>query len=957
MASAQPPAESGDKSKNKRTVFVRNIDFTVDKSALQASFEKYGPVANCFVVGQPGQRHQGYGFVQFKKFEAAEQAAKALNGSQLGKRSLQVELANRRETLEDRKRKRDESKAAPTGRSKSQKQSASNTQRQQSVPSEASAADTAQQARKDRIRAVALGGFDDASKEEVLQFARSLPGAKEVVDPISEGEIAHRKLRQDGCSGDVVYVIFASVKEAREAVPKLHRLVMPTASSSTEPKNRAKKARPAATTADAVQKAPLWARQVVGEGAYVKRWRIIIRNLPFQVRKEALLSSLEPAGFVWELHIPTSPDGKGKGFAFASFTSYADALRCVQLANQQVVSGRKVAVDWAVPTKEFAASQPKKAVPDEALVSPLPDEDVTDGKDATKFQPDAEEELPATSAPLDLAGERQRASGIIASLLNDIPAEEKDPPDAKRGRIAELAPPTAKQSQPKQDAPQAASTDFPSAARPEAKREENAAAGSVRAGQPLRLGQRPSQEVSLARTVFVRGLPVDGDRYQLQRALEVYGPLIACRVVKDKQTQKPNGQAFVEFASAPAAQAAANASALARDGQGHGIKVAGLALAVAMAVGKDDARSIAMKGVVDKHKDKRNLYLAQEGRIDEASAAWKGMTPKAQDIRRRINEDKDLKLRSPNFVVSRTRLCLHNLPVTLDEAALRQHVTTAVRERATKAHPEYKQVKILKKAAKSGKTSGPSRGVAFVEFASHDHAMAALRQMNNNPNIFGAADTPIVEFAVDSLKALQKQEARAQRVQASKSRSGGMRPAAQEQPVPSKGNQAQKPGSKGQPTVQAPSAESDRASKPKRQRPDRSGRKRKAVPPDAQARPSHSLPTGNAQPTEKPHKRQKGSVSGAPSKKPPALNMTAPSQLQQHHNSPHAKQVKPVASRLPSSKSLRGPKVTAPMRPGGRKKQREATDSVDKLKDAYLQKYFKTPAATAPQAALKKWFE
>lgn len=28
--------------------------------------------------------------------------------------------------------------------------------------------------------------------------------------------------------------------------------------------------------------------------------------------------------------------GKGKGFAFASFTSYADALRCVQLANQQV---------------------------------------------------------------------------------------------------------------------------------------------------------------------------------------------------------------------------------------------------------------------------------------------------------------------------------------------------------------------------------------------------------------------------------------------------------------------------------------------------------------------------------------------------------------------------------------------------------------------------------------------
>lgn len=44
------------------------------------------------------------------------------------------------------------------------------------------------------------------------------------------------------------------------------------------------------------------------------------------------------------------------------------------------------------------------------------------------------------------------------------------------------------------------------------------------------------------------------------------GDLKLCgrRVVKDKQTQQPNGQAFVEFASAPAAQAAAAASAQAK---------------------------------------------------------------------------------------------------------------------------------------------------------------------------------------------------------------------------------------------------------------------------------------------------------------------------------------------------------------------------------------------------------
>ena len=36
----------------------------------------------------------------------------------------------------------------------------------------------------------------------------------------------------------------------------------------------------------------------------------------------------------------------------------------------QVVSGRKVAVDWAVPTKQFAASQPKKAGPGLFLLVP-----------------------------------------------------------------------------------------------------------------------------------------------------------------------------------------------------------------------------------------------------------------------------------------------------------------------------------------------------------------------------------------------------------------------------------------------------------------------------------------------------------------------------------------------------------------------------------------------------------
>ena len=42
--------------------------------------------------------------------------------------------------------------------------------------------------------------------------------------------------------------------------------------------------------------------------------------------------------------------------------------------------------------------------------------------------------------------------------------------------------------------------------------------------------------------------------------------------------------------------------------------------------------------------------------------------------------------------------------------------------------------------------------MGFVEFAEHDHAVAALRQLNNNPKPFGPARRPIVEFSVENVK-------------------------------------------------------------------------------------------------------------------------------------------------------------------------------------------------------------
>ncbi len=42
------------------------------------------------------------------------------------------------------------------------------------------------------------------------------------------------------------------------------------------------------------------------------------------------------------------------------------------------------------------------------------------------------------------------------------------------------------------------------------------------------------------------------------------------------------------------------------------------------------------------------------------------------------------------------------------------------------------------KKPQKGQVMGQSLGYGFVEFQKHEHALSALRYLNNNPNIFGS---------------------------------------------------------------------------------------------------------------------------------------------------------------------------------------------------------------------------
>ncbi len=64
--------------------------------------------------------------------------------------------------------------------------------------------------------------------------------------------------------------------------------------------------------------------------------------------------------------------------------------------------------------------------------------------------------------------------------------------------------------------------------------------------------------------------------------------------------------------------------------------------------------------------------------------------------RKRAAEEKNTKLRSPNFIISRTRLSVRNIPPDYTEGQLRRMFTAAVKERATKENPRIVTVRPIR---------------------------------------------------------------------------------------------------------------------------------------------------------------------------------------------------------------------------------------------------------------------
>lgn len=188
------------------------------------------------------------------------------------------------------------------------------------------------------------------------------------------------------------------------------------------------------------------------------------------------------------------------------------------------------------------------------------------------------------------------------------------------------------------------------------------------------------------------------------------------------------------------------------------------------AIDKKTAHEIAEKKSGVK-KDTRNLYLAKEGgkvileRLTKVilpdTPAAQGVSQEDMEKRRRSRLETKQKLRNVNFFVNPLRLSIRNFPSSWDDKQLLK-----LFKEASGSPKSVIKAKFLRERSEDRKNRmGSSKGIGFVEFTERSNALAALRHVNNNPDILGAKRRPIVEFTIEDARKIHKHQLRLEGMQ------------------------------------------------------------------------------------------------------------------------------------------------------------------------------------------------
>ncbi|XP_069485659.1 RNA-binding protein 28 [Ambystoma mexicanum] len=569
------------------------------------------------------------------------------------------------------------------------------------------------------------------------------------VGPVKQCFVVREK-GSETCRG-FGYVTFSMLEDAQRALKEIQtydNIKIHVSVAKRKPRDKEKRKESQA----AIVKVPKPSGVKVAD----KKARLIIRNLSFKCSEDDLKEIFGKFGAVLEVNIPTKPDGKMRGFAFVQFKNMLEAGKAVKGMNMKEIKGRTVAVDWAVAKDKYKATQvasttegqdtasvdasieeqteemeEEEEQKEEEQKEEEDEEEDEDEDDNINIASDDEAEKVVTKATI----KAKKKSGKKAALSDPVSSEEDDDGEPEKSE---------------EDSDEDGMEESDDGSSEEKKKGKKKKSKKKKSDLPSDVGE--------GRTLFVRNLSFDTEEDTLGELLERFGHLKYVRIVLHPDTEHSKGCAFAQFMDKESAEKCMEA---ARDeSQSGGLKLDGRKLMVDLAVSREEAKKLQDKKV-KKATGTRNLYLAREGMIRAGTKAAEGLSAADLDKRARFEDLKRQKLKDQNIFVSKTRLCVHNIPKSVDDKRLRTLFVEAAGGGKRVRLKECRVMRDLKGLA--GNAKGQSLGYAFVEFQDHVHALAALRHVNNNPELFGPKKRPIVEFSLEDLRKLKIKEMRTQR--------------------------------------------------------------------------------------------------------------------------------------------------------------------------------------------------
>ncbi|XP_023241758.1 RNA-binding protein 28-like [Centruroides sculpturatus] len=426
-----------------------------------------------------------------------------------------------------------------------------------------------------------------------------------------------------------------------------------------------------------------------------KKGRLIIRNLSFKITEDTLKQKFSKFGNIIDIKIPTKPDGKMRGFAFVEFEKTASAIKAINGLNAKEILGRPVAIDFAVAKDRYQKLMSQKN---------QTHSNFNVEKEKTSSEEEESEEQ-STKLVRKKRKLHERDLKNKSDSTDNEESEDESEDEDKSGNDSE---------------DESSDDDESSVLKEEV--EESPPKKKIKTVKP----QRPN-DAHEGKTLFIRNLSFDTTADSLKEAMSKFGEIKYCLLCIDKLTDYPKGTAFVQFINKEDAEKCL-AEVMQPD---KNIILDGRRLNVSLAISPEDIRK-NKEEKQKKGKDNRNLKLLTEGLIRAGSDAAKGVSQ--ADLKKRLELEayKKRLLKNLHYFISPVRLCVHNLPSHVDDNKLKKIFLKAAGPQAKVI--SAKVMRNLKNLDEKG--VGISKGFGFVGFTRHEDALQALRNLNNNPDIF-----------------------------------------------------------------------------------------------------------------------------------------------------------------------------------------------------------------------------